>query len=58
VNPLRADEIASGLMALASDAALRGTLIDRGTQIAQRASWQFAAEQTWRVYEELLTTEH
>jgi len=54
VNPERADEIASGLVALGSDSSLRQRLVKEGREIARRSSWQVAAEQTWRVYEELL----
>lgn len=54
VNPEQTGDIVSGLIALASDGALRQRLIAAGLQIAQGATWRRAAEQTWRVYEELL----
>jgi glycosyltransferase involved in cell wall biosynthesis len=57
VNPERTDEIRAGLLALSSDRALRQRLAGDGLQIAQRNTWNVAAESTYRVYDELISAD-
>jgi glycosyltransferase involved in cell wall biosynthesis len=53
-DPEREDELAEGLVKLASDAALRATLIERGRARAQDSSWTKTLARTWEVYLKLL----
>ena len=53
VDPLDADAIATGLLRLVSEPALRAELRTRGLAQAQKFSWQHAAEQTLAVLEEV-----
>lgn len=53
VDPLRAEEIAGGLIRLAEDAELRETMSGKGRARAAEFPWQRAVDATHRVYEEL-----
>ena len=54
VDPEREDELAEALRKLASDDALRDSLIHRGLARAAAMSWDKALDRTWAVYRELL----
>jgi len=54
IDPLSVDSLAEGLLRGRREEALRRRLIDRGRRAAARFSWRRAAEETWRVYEEVL----
>lgn len=54
VDPLRAEEIASALQALACDETLRKNYIARGLARAKMFRWEDAVDKTWAVYRELL----
>jgi glycosyltransferase involved in cell wall biosynthesis len=51
VDPLRTDEIARGMEAIVTDAALRERCIADGFRNAGRFSWDRSAQQHWRVFE-------
>lgn len=53
VDPLRTDEIASGLRRLCGDESFREELRARGRQRAAQFTWEKGARETWSVYEEL-----
>ena len=55
VDPLREDELASALLRLANDEALRGELRQRGLARAHLFPWRSAIDATWDVYQKLLT---
>jgi len=54
VDPTDTDAIASALSRLIEDESLRAEMIRRGGERAKGFSWEKAAMETWRVYEELL----
>lgn len=54
VDPLREDEIASGLATLAQDEQLSAQLAARGRSRAASFTWPLAAERTLAVYRELI----
>lgn len=54
VNPTDIASIAEGLRRLATDSALRDTLIRAGLKRAKEFSWEKAVDATWKVYQELL----
>jgi glycosyltransferase involved in cell wall biosynthesis len=54
VNPNDTEEIASALRRLTSDERLRASLAEKGKARASTFTWERAAEETWRVYAELL----
>lgn len=49
-SPTDADDFARGMTALASDSALRRTLMERGLRRASMYSWEKTAQQTLEVY--------
>jgi len=51
VDPLSAESIAAGLAQLASDAALRSALSEKGTARTRPFTWERAAAETWQVLE-------
>lgn len=54
VDPENVDEISDALLRLGADEELRTTLRQAGSIVAAKHSWQYAAEQTWGVYRELV----
>lgn len=54
VDPFSVDAIADGLGRLLSDTDLRAGLMERGLDRASQFTWRRAAEQTWRVYQQVL----
>jgi glycosyltransferase involved in cell wall biosynthesis len=54
VNPENEAELTTALGRLACDPDLREMLAARGRQRARKFSWDRAAEETWKVYQELL----
>ncbi|HEY3835001.1 MAG TPA: glycosyltransferase family 1 protein [Bryobacteraceae bacterium] len=54
VDPESDDELAAALCRLAGEEALRDDLASRGRARALEFSWDRAAAETWKVYEELL----
>jgi glycosyltransferase involved in cell wall biosynthesis len=54
VDPLRTDEIASGLQQLIENEDLRTDLAQRGRERASEFSWNRCVDQTYEVYRELL----
>ena len=54
VEPLAVASIAQGLLCARRDRRLRARLIARGRRAAARFSWQRSAEQTCRIYREVL----
>lgn len=55
VDPYSVQDIAAGMHALFSDAALRETLRSKGLQRAQQFSWQRTARETLAVYERAIS---
>lgn len=53
VDPESPEEIRDAMHRIASDQALRSELIEKGLQHAAKYSWRAAAENTWKVYQEL-----
>jgi glycosyltransferase involved in cell wall biosynthesis len=54
IDPENQDELAAALCRLACDPNLRDRLAARGRGRAKEFSWDRAAEETWKVYQELL----
>lgn len=54
VDPEDTEAIYAGIEQLIRDEALQQEMTDRGFQRARQFTWKKAAEQTWKVYEELL----
>ncbi len=54
VNPLEVDDIAQGLREITANEGLRGTLIERGYQQAQKLTWQACAKVVLSVFEKVL----
>jgi alpha-1,3-rhamnosyl/mannosyltransferase len=50
VNPESVEDIAEGMACIASSAALRSTLIERGFERAKDFTWENCARQTLEVY--------
>jgi glycosyltransferase involved in cell wall biosynthesis len=55
VQPDQSEEIAAALTRLAEDVSLREKLAEAGRARAKRFSWRLAVEQTYGVYQELLS---
>ena len=55
VDPNDVAAIAAGLRRLTEDQTLRDELIRKGLERSQEFKWENAVEQTWKVYEELLS---
>ena len=56
VDPYSSEEIARGIVTLASDAALRESLVERGIDVAAKYSWDTVALKYRRLFEELGAT--
>ncbi len=56
VNPLRADDIAGGLVRVLRDPSLRAVSVERGLQFARTLTWERCARQTLDVYVEAVRT--
>jgi glycosyltransferase involved in cell wall biosynthesis len=54
IDPTEVTSLAEGLRRLASDSALRDTLIRAGIVRAKEFTWEKSVEATWKVYQELL----
>lgn len=57
VDPQNADEIARAMLKVLRDEGLREEMRERGLERAKRFTWQGAAEETIRVYEEAMREE-
>jgi len=55
VDPLDVSSIATGLRKLTEDQALRDDLIRKGLERSKEFTWERSVEQTWNVYQELLS---
>jgi glycosyltransferase involved in cell wall biosynthesis len=55
VNPLKSDEIASGIFKYINDEAFRQSKIAAGLRNAKRFDWKYAAETVLNLYESVLT---
>jgi len=54
VDPLDVHAIANGLHRLINDATLRAGLVEKGIRRSADFTWEKAAAETWKVYQELL----
>ena len=54
-NPLKADEIAAGILALTTDESLRSRKIAQGYENATRFNWKSTAESVLNLYEAVLS---
>jgi glycosyltransferase involved in cell wall biosynthesis len=57
VDPRNADEIAKAILKVLQDKGLQEEMRKRGLERAKRFTWQGAAEETARVYEEVMRGE-
>lgn len=55
VDPYSIDALTDGLMRLAQDGALRGTLREKGTEQAKKYDWRLTARQTIEVYRSVVS---
>jgi glycosyltransferase involved in cell wall biosynthesis len=55
VNPEDTEELAAALQRLTEDSALRQELIRRGFEHCSAFTWERAAAETWKIYQELLS---
>lgn len=55
IDPTEVQSIADGLQRLASDSALRDTLIRAGLARAREFTWEKSVDATWKIYEKLMT---
>lgn len=53
VDPESPQEIGEAMRRIASDPALRRDLVEKGLQHAAKHTWRAAAENTWKIYQEL-----
>jgi glycosyltransferase involved in cell wall biosynthesis len=54
IDPLQAESVKGGLLRIVCSSALRNELRESGMRRAASFSWETAAQQTWKVYDELL----
>ena len=56
VNPMNTEDISIGILKLLSDNDLRKSLKEKGLKRAANFTWEKTAQETAKVYEEILTT--
>jgi len=54
VDPHSSEELSSAMLRLAGDAGLRQELRSRGWERAAQFSWERTADETWRIYQEVM----